>query len=197
MSPTPEEKLLHLIRAGEKEKKKDARSASEYAPHQQISLGLLRKVKWLHPQNIIFLALFLSASFLVYTFIFPYKPSDNVRENARSFSSPSQDDANALKEPLSKQAFIAEISRRNVFEPLGGSADSGTASNQTSSEAFKDLNLVAVIDGKNPQAVIENKKIQKVFYVREGDTIDSFQIEKVTSGRVTLNYKGEKYDLAL
>ena len=200
---TPEEKLLRLIRAGEKEGKAKAVNAkpSQFSFNFDTLSTFFQKTQWFHPQNMLFLAFFLSALFLAYTFLFSYTGTKESTESTKSTAAEEKTVVKeTLKEPVAKEAFLTQVSKRNVFESQGGAVEQGsssTSSKQTTSEAFKDLNLIAVIDEKNPQAVIENKKVQKIFYVRQGDSIDTFQIEKVANGRVTLSYRGEKYDLTL
>jgi type II secretory pathway component PulC len=62
-------------------------------------------------------------------------------------------------------------------------------------ELMKEINLLGVISGANPQAVIEDKKSGKTYYVTEGQMIGDFQVEEIGYGKIILNYNGQKFEL--
>ena len=65
------------------------------------------------------------------------------------------------------------------------------------SDAVKDINLVGIISGANPQVIIEDKKTQKTYYVNKGQAVGEFIIEEIGTGKVIINYKGERFELYL
>jgi len=64
-------------------------------------------------------------------------------------------------------------------------------------ELLKDINLTGVFSGSDPQAVLENKKTQKTYYVTIGQSIEGFLVEDIQEGKVMLSYQGEKFELYL
>lgn len=85
-----------------------------------------------------------------------------------------------------KQIFGGEVLQESGAVPVRGSA-----------ELVKDLNLLGVISGENPQAVIEDKKIQKSFTVTKGQFVGEFQVEDIKDGKVMLNYQGQRFELSI
>lgn len=61
----------------------------------------------------------------------------------------------------------------------------------------KVINLVGIISGANPQAVIEDKKTQKTYYVSQGQWIGEFQLEEILEGKIVLNQNGQRFELSL
>ena len=64
-------------------------------------------------------------------------------------------------------------------------------------DLLKDITLVGIITGANPQAVIEDKKSLKNYYVTKGQFIGQMQVEDIQEGKIIINYKGQKYELYL
>lgn len=62
---------------------------------------------------------------------------------------------------------------------------------------MKDINLVGIIAGENPQAIIEDKKAQKTYYLSKGQFMGEFQLEGIGEGKIILNYNGQRYELYL
>jgi type II secretory pathway component PulC len=81
----------------------------------------------------------------------------------------------------------------------------GTATAQLTQESnvtvganlIKDINLVGVISGDSPQAIIEDKKSQKTYYVTKGQLIGEFQVENIGDGKIILNYNGQRFELSI
>jgi hypothetical protein len=84
----------------------------------------------------------------------------------------------------SKKLFFSEI--------VSAVADVGQSS------ALSDrFSLVGIITGDNPQAVIEDKKAGKTYYLYKGASFDGTIVEDIGSGRVILDCKGERISLVL
>ncbi len=62
-------------------------------------------------------------------------------------------------------------------------------------DLIKDMSLVGIIAGENPQAIIEDKKTQKTFYLSRGQFMGEFQVKEIKEGKVILDYKGQSYEL--
>lgn len=63
--------------------------------------------------------------------------------------------------------------------------------------SIQDLSLMGIISGDNPQAAIQDKKTQKVYYVSKGESVADFLIEDIQDGKIILGYKGQRYELRL
>jgi len=107
----------------------------------------------------------------------------------------------AAKKELPAQAkslelYLGDISSRRIFDPQE------QIKTESPQEAFnaglsKDISLIGIISGDNPQAVIEDKKTQKTFYLNKGQFIGEFQVEDIQEGKIILNHNSQKYELYL
>lgn len=59
------------------------------------------------------------------------------------------------------------------------------------------LGLVGIIPGTNPQAIIEDKKGQKTYYLTKGQSVNDITLEAMDEDKVTLDYRGKKTILFL
>ncbi len=59
------------------------------------------------------------------------------------------------------------------------------------------VGLVGIISGDNPQAIIEDKKAQKTYYLTVGQSFDGYLVEQVGDDKVVLDYEGKKISLFL
>jgi len=75
--------------------------------------------------------------------------------------------------------------------------ESTVAATRGSAELIKDFNLIGVVSGENPQAVIEDRKAQKSFTVTRGQFVGEFQVEDIQEGRVILSYQGQRFELSM
>ena len=62
-------------------------------------------------------------------------------------------------------------------------------------ELTKDLKLVGISWGDDPDAIIENPEIDKTYFVRKGYMIDEMKVSDVQKDRVILRYKGEEVEI--
>jgi len=64
-------------------------------------------------------------------------------------------------------------------------------------QVIANLGLVGIIPGKSPQAIIEDKKSQKTYYLMKGQAINDVVVEDIGSGKVTIEYRGKRISLFL
>ena len=93
--------------------------------------------------------------------------------------------------------YAAEIEKRNIFGPSLVAENPASPGEPALKESIKDLNLLGIVSGKNPQAIIEDKKEGKTHFVNKGDSIGPLRVEEITEDRVILYYRGERLDLML
>jgi type II secretory pathway component PulC len=113
-----------------------------------------------------------------------------------------------LKEPETEENievkpyefYLNGITGRQIFKNSIASvenAQAGNPLNNVNLDVVKDLTLIGVVQGANLQAIIEDKKNQKTYYVTKGQFVGEFQIEEIYEGKVIINYKGQKFELYL
>jgi hypothetical protein len=95
--------------------------------------------------------------------------------------------------------YSNKMSGRNIF---GGSSyiqtESQTAGSETSAElSGGNLGLVGIVPGDSPQAIVEDKKNQKTYYLIKGQSINGITVEEIDEDKVTLEYRGKKMTLFL
>lgn len=61
----------------------------------------------------------------------------------------------------------------------------------------ENLNLLGIITGSSNQAIIEDKKLNKTFFLYEGDTVGEFKIFSISDTGVTLEHKGQRIELKM
>ena len=93
--------------------------------------------------------------------------------------------------------YLAVVQRRNIFNPTEPTDDiDKTKEREKALQDFlKDLVLVGISWGKEPQAMIESKKLKQTYFLNVGDVISNLKIEAILKNKVILSYKGQKGEL--
>jgi len=170
---SPEEKLLRLI----KTQKRTTLSAPK--PNRK------------KPRRINFnLLLIASLVYLSVTFAYPLFSPKQIRL-------PKPDAASTIKEetgPRPYQFYSQALSKRQLFS---SAAANQSTDNSIAIEAnsIKDISLIGIISGDNPQAIIEDKLAQKTYYLTTGQFAGDFQVENIGNGKISLISKGQRYEL--
>jgi len=189
---SPEERLLKLIRGERKGAgagQKECLAASFSLDRAGNSLKTFHIVKWS-----LFAVFFVSCAYFIFCILNPGRYAANFGlaelSGGQVFEEQSAVDSN-LK---SIDAYLQDIADRQIFnnsvqeEPL-------KQSNIIQTDVVKDINLLGIISGDNPQAILEDKNTQKTYYLNKGQSIADFVVEDIKEGKVILNYKGEKLEL--
>ncbi|MFA5256112.1 MAG: type II secretion system protein N [Candidatus Omnitrophota bacterium] len=102
-------------------------------------------------------------------------------------------------ETKSYSYYSNRMSGRNIFSGTSGiRAESQSSDMEQSAElSGGDLGLVGIVPGNNPQAIVENKKSQKTYYLVKGQSINGITVEDISEDRVALEYRGKKTTLFL
>jgi len=194
---TPEEKLLRLIRNG-----KRSGSSLEEKP-AIVGPALKSGVKSsaiFNPHRVILFLFIAACIYLVISFIHPRPGLRNI-----NLANTTPGKALELKAPLQEEIRPFEfyqkgIEGRNVFSASpaapAGSAEA-PAAGPAGADLIKDINLVGIITGENPQAVIEDKKTQKTYYLTKGQFIGELQVEDIKEGKIIINYQGRRLEVYL
>ncbi|MBU1726437.1 MAG: hypothetical protein KJ880_02265 [Candidatus Omnitrophica bacterium] len=206
---SPEEKLLRLIKGQNKKPlpvKPDvepALSPSQAKPSahaQTIHLPKLPKsfTLKLNLKQTIILIFSASCLYLLISFIYPLIALRTIKLPQIISKETSEGERPDIKtdSDTNLQAYINEIKNKKMFSTAPAVSKSSSVAGPNV-DLIKDISLVGIISGDNPQAIIEDKKSQKSFYLNKGQFFGDFQLEDISEGKVILNYKGERYELHL
>ena len=195
---SPEEKLLRLIR-GEKKNPAagtPAPEAAKAAKRPVFEFKLPDFMFHLDARRAILIILVLSCIYLVFAFIYPFVFLRTVKlpEVAKNSLVSLEVIPKTEQKPL--EEYLQGLGDKQVFGSGGSIGVIGPASG-LSAELIKDINLVGIIAGENPQAIIEDKKAQKTYYLNKGQFIGEFQLEDIQEGKIILNFNGQRFELHL
>ena len=223
---SPEEKLLRLIKGKHKkdessEKKpepeapsessfvKEASSAEPAIETRPIASSILTKGKGLDPFKI---AVFLLIGFFVigiFYFIYDFSvrkqesPIIDIEKLIPAEAEPTEKAQQAEQDAVAEEKPAAEEEEAppELRELFGAPVTRETApiaeEGPSIAELAKDLVLVGVISGDNPQAIIQNKRTRQSFYVYVGESVLEFKIKQIDKATVILEYKEETLKLSL
>lgn len=214
---SPEEKLLNLIKGEKKPKPNNipiqtALSEKETAPLNINLKPNVKKTKFpllpnllkaFNIQRVLIAFIVVSFGYLIFTFIYPllWQNKIEVMKTEDDVAGLETSQVATQNESRSYEFYLEAARNRKIFStPAVTQAQvpqGSTALNAEGSEAIRDINLLGVISGDNPQAIIEDKKSQKTYYLTNGQFIGEFQVKDIREGKVSLNYKGQGFELYL
>jgi type II secretory pathway component PulC len=203
---TPEERLLKLIRGPKKKEpqaeKKPVTSAvsselpvkKSLLPNHPIHIFIQKYFSLLNSQKIIWIVFVASCIYLIYSFIYPEIRLRKIKL-PRVAEAKIPENRIDLQRQMKPYEFYLEASKkRQIFGGISGLENSISAS-AAESASIKDMNLVGILSGDTPQAIIEDKRAQKTYYVNKGQFVGDFQLEDIQEGKIILNNNGQRYEL--
>lgn len=198
---TPEEKLLRLIR---REKKESTAGDQARPPQSAVArAGAPFFFLWLKKITIIVLVrkalvvLFIgSCLFLAYAYVHPLISSNEIVLSESPQSARIVRPLELAAQEKSLDFYVQGTKDRPLFGCVSAPLAEVVASD-SHLDLMKDLGLVGIFSGEKSQAVIENKKDKKTFYVSKGEWIGEFQVFDIQEGQVVLDYHGQKFKLFL
>ncbi len=200
----PEEKLLRLIRGNKnndislnkviKEPIIDSKPAVKYAGNPWA-----RKFSGFLNINTILRAVFIAAClYLIISFIYPWaglqelKPSQVTPDK---FSGFKEEQARDIK-PY--EFYSESVKKRPIFtSPDKQENYKQPAAKAVTQDLLKDMVLLGIVSGENPQAIIEDKNTQKTYYLSKGQFIGEFQVTDIREGKIILDFNGQVVELNL
>lgn len=221
---SPEEKLLRLIR-GEKKHKDD--SAVNKPVHKQNSAekptteirspkyatAILssadnerRYLKFINAALMIILIVIIAFFVLNFLNLKPQEPlSISHREDSAVKVEPQtknneKKESGQLSQLMPFSGYAETVGKRELFKSYRVEAQKekpAAAKLEQVQDKIKDLSLIGIISGDNPQAIIEDRRNQKTYFLNKGQTINQMTLEEIFNDRVILNYEGEKLELTL
>jgi len=148
-----------------------------------------------HAVKMALIAVFLiSCVYFIYCLVSPniYKQNQalQVSSNDRDF----EHETELAGDTKPVELYLSNIEGKQIFNNIV-SEESAQQDGVLQADTGKDMNLLGIISGDNPQAIIEDKNTQKTYYLNKGQNIREFTLEEIKEGRVILNYKGQKLEL--
>jgi len=201
---SPEEKLLNLIR---KKKAVSPPPAQPEGPVPQAKkpnkdlpsyLDLTNIIKLEHIKTInmvLFSSLIIIIVYLaIDIFIFSSNAEPMQAHTAKGLSIAIRQEKREI-EPLSY--YSKDINAKDIFRPLAQSDAGRTKPEVPAEDVMANLSLLGVVSGENPQAIIENKKQKKTFFLRKGQTSGDLKLKEIETDSVTVIYNGEEFTLTM
>ena len=126
----------------------------------------------------------------------PQKVERTLQIKPKSFKASSLREPSILKEA---SYYLDKVKKRNIFamvveKPKVKEKEEKKLIKEVE-EKTKDLKLVGIAWSDNPDAMIEDTKVKKTYFVKQGDIINGVRIERIFRDKVVLTYKGEKIEL--
>lgn len=137
----------------------------------------------------------LSAIYLVTSYLYPWVALENVKLPEPSRATRNEETSDKTKEgPRPFEYYAQVLNQRQLFSNPSGQENTGPQA-VASADITKDIGLVGIIAGDNPQAVIEDKKTHRTYYLNKGQSIGDLQVEDIQEGKIIINYNGQKYEM--
>ncbi len=114
------------------------------------------------------------------------------------------DDVSVTTAPADKDAIDAKpysyysssVGGRNIFMPQQVEVEQ-VVTGPSVDEIKAGLSLIGIIAGARPQAIIEEKKTGKSYFLYMGGTVGESQVVEITDDSVVLEYQGQRFELIL
>ena len=201
---SPEDRLLNLIK-GQKQPLADnparqisAPAVSSGAHKDDLGLNARQSLKgtldFFNAKRTVYLLLTLSLVYFMYSLAYPYLFKDAIEKASAGPAASSKKSAVSENKPFS--FYMEGMKDRQVFN-VAFSQESGQEEAVIDTDLASILNLVGIMAGDNPQAVIEDKTAGKTFYLSRGQSFGEFKVEEILEGKVILSSRGKRYELSL
>lgn len=121
-------------------------------------------------------------------------PLDTSAVNERA----QREEAGYQPKPFSY--YLECISRQNLFKLLARNVKQENVALKpqiSPLELLANYSLSGVINGAPAQAIIEDKKAQKTYFLSRGQSLGEFKIDQILDGKVVLELNGQKFELNL
>lgn len=215
---SPEEKLLKLIRDKKKEPQQE-RKTPEGQPEvkpvspsaimsmatasrigkPKLNLGVLFKnyLPFVKPRWILGFIFTISCLYLLFSFIYPFVflKKISLPQVAAQKESGAPESIKSEQKPY--EFYLEGIKDKQIFATPAALQAANRPQSGVNVDLGKDISLVGIIAGDNPQAVVEDKKTQKSYYLGIGQFIGEYQVVDIQEGKVIVNYRGQNFELYL
>jgi hypothetical protein len=126
------------------------------------------------------------------------KVQDEKEQKKPDDEQPPGKDKTAASKPGGFEEYQDILASKKIFAPPSASSRKAAVKEGPGlRELVKDIRLVGVLPGDNPQAIIEDKKSGQTFFLQKGDNIEDILIKDISAGKVVLEYQQETITLSL
>lgn len=206
--PPPEEKLLRLIRKGPRHAPapQGARAdTSGFAARARRPIGLpALKIEWVTCAVVGFIVVLVVEAIALLLVMAQPSPPQPLPAASRPATEPSSSHPvpSFVQTPAQEVPSLAQSASSALFAVLSDSGQPTAAARTRPSDSGKllasRLTLMGIISGDPAQAIIEDSKTQKTYFVMPGQAIvEGAVLEQVLDNRVVLDLDGEKIELTL
>lgn len=92
--------------------------------------------------------------------------------------------------------YSSSVEGRNIFMPQQVEIEPA-ATGPTVDEVRANLSLIGIIAGERPQAIIEDRKAGKSYFLYKGGSVGEAKVVDVLDDSVIMEYQGQKFELVL
>ncbi len=217
---TPEKQLLNLI---ESPRSKDAVIQSRIVKYHSMGFfspgawkgkllffrdnlkkslsGESRQIDIKFLNRLLAVAIMIAVFYLVSTFYFSVTGLNNMKNRkfiVKDGVKQSGEDKEVLSLKQTVSHYLDRIRQRDIFKmgPKKVSNDAVPAApNSKIVEATQNLKLVGISWSKDPDAMIEDTRALKTFFVKRGQMIGQVRVEAIFKDKVILKYDTEEIEL--
>lgn len=209
---SPEERLLRLIRNKNKGATEAGASVaqpshpgrlkqSQFSYHNPLSLIkiLFEQFFSIRKLNLILtLLVIIGFGYVIFEFVF-FKEGkvEPLKKSEQNYSQKPEIKESPLPAPTTFDYYAERLNKRDIFKPAPGQdqAGQGTTGKSNLEELASNLRLAGIILDKQPQAIIEDTKLKKTYFLNKGDYIGEIKVEDILEGKVILSYGQDKLEL--
>lgn len=200
---SPEERLLRIIKGKSKEgnhngskpiDKKIFESQENNVRNRKIILPNTTILHYINNGLFIFWCIVIIVGFLLIRptiFLEPPKASIKIGKQLEQLTK----EENGSKKPYSYYSEIIE--KRNLFKAKTDSGNSKEILPVSSSELLENYSLSGIISGKNPQAIVVDKKTNKTYFLDKGQYLNNFEVIEIYEDKIILELDGKEFELSL
>lgn len=201
---TPEEKLLKIIESPDVEKRRipvamRMKSMRVSSPKDWLNNFHLDKDS-LKKFNLKLINKIIAAACALITFIWALNFLSTGIKLSKRFEQMTSVSGSSVQEGSKRPGIdinvdeaVTQVKRRNIFTLLPSKEEAQAAVNI--GLTLGNLKLVGILWSDNPQAMIENTKEQKTYFVSKGDKIGDVEVRNILRDRVVVGRDTEEWDL--
>lgn len=219
---TPEKQLLRLIETSSTRPVSVGTQAAKYHSLSFFSLGALRGrlsffkdalLKWLRSGKsqhldigiinrvlqalLVVLACYLAVDLARSAVRLTKTPDFGFQDRDTAGKKTSVLEGAALVEKRASD-YLDKISERDIFKMGAKKANAGTSQKAPTvaiMEATQNLKLVGISWSGDPDAIIEDTKVLRTFFVKRNSMIGNVKVQAILKDKVVLTYNGEEIEL--
>ncbi len=199
----PEEKLLRLIRGKRSNDvsadKKPGDLNADFKPQAKYSAYLLiqKKLPFLKVDRILQAVFMTSCLYLIIVFIWPWFGAQEFKLPQATLEKGPEFKEEPARDIKPYEFYLEGIKNHPAIFSSPISQEAPKPLNQVTPDLIKDINLLGILSGENPQAIIEDKKTQKTYYLNKGQFIGELQVMDIKEGKIILNFNSQTFELNL